>query len=365
MGPSGGVVNDLTLASPGDDEQAPERKERAAVGAAWIRARRQLRVARLEAAAVGLVERREQRHEPASLHPLLHGIDALQNLQILDLPDVERGRPRGQEIEVEARLRHRIRPEQRLELFAPWSVADRVRDQRVRRRAEVPWELNGEDAARLEPRQQRGKDAIVVAEPVERGIRVDDVGRAWRPPRRQISPLPGDRRSCDGGLGEHLRRLVDSRDARVRPARPEELRDVASPGAKIVDLYRIFDVDAVQQIDGRSQPVPGELEVLRRIPGCHSWTSLRARARCAAPSRGAPDASRRRPALAAASPSSPARRSPRRRSGTGGCESPRARSRASRPRSRTAPGPWPGPDRGPAAPEPPSIYIAPRPPRPG
>src|SRR2546430_3971609 len=92
MGASGGVVNDLTLASPGDDEQAPERKERAAVGAAWIRARRQLRVARLEAAAVGLVERREQRHEPASLHPLLHGIDALQNLQILDLPDVERGR---------------------------------------------------------------------------------------------------------------------------------------------------------------------------------------------------------------------------------------------------------------------------------
>src|SRR5207249_3220501 len=154
-------------------------------------------------------------------------------------------------------------------------------------------------------------------------------------------------------------RLVDPGDARVRPARPEELRDVASPGAQIVDLCWIFDVDAVQQIDGRSQPLAGELEVLRRIPGCHSWTSLRARARCAAPNRGAPDASRRRPALAAASPSSPARRSPRRTSGTGGCESPLARSRASRPRSRTAPGPWPGPDRGPAAPEPPSIYIAP------
>src|SRR5438046_8759638 len=99
MGPSGSVVNDLTLASPGDDEQAPERKERAAVGAAWIRARRQLRVARLEAAAVGLVERREQRHEPASLHPLLHGIDALQNLPILDSPGDERGRPRGRALQ--------------------------------------------------------------------------------------------------------------------------------------------------------------------------------------------------------------------------------------------------------------------------
>src|SRR5207247_10283061 len=111
---------------------------------------------------------RAQRPEPGSLRPHPRGIDALQNLQVLDLPDVERGRPRGQEIEVEARLRHRIRPEQRLELFAPWSVADRVRDQRVRRRAEVPWELNGEDAARLEPRQQRGKDAIGGAEPVAR-----------------------------------------------------------------------------------------------------------------------------------------------------------------------------------------------------
>src|SRR5213593_3979745 len=144
MGASAGVVNGLTLASSGHDEQTAEREQRAAVGPPRIRARGQLRVTRLEPGAVGLVERREQRHEPASLYPLLHGIDTLQRLQILDLPDVERGRPRGQEIEVEARLGHRIRPEQRLELFAPWSVADRVRDQRVRRRAEVPRELNGE-----------------------------------------------------------------------------------------------------------------------------------------------------------------------------------------------------------------------------
>src|SRR5262249_58022516 len=162
------------LACSGDDEQTAERKERAAVRPPRIRARRQLGVARLEAGAVGLIERREQRHEPASLHPLLHGIDALQDLQVLDLPDVERGRSREQEIEVEARLGHRIRPEQRLELLAPWSAAGRVRDEGVRRRAEVPWQLHGEDAAGLEAGEQRGKDAIVIAEPVEGRVRGND-----------------------------------------------------------------------------------------------------------------------------------------------------------------------------------------------
>ena len=46
-----------------------------------------------------------------------------------------------------------------------------------------------------------------------------------------------------------------------------EARDIARAGAQVVDLARLLQGDAVQQVDRRAQPVVDELQVLRGIPG--------------------------------------------------------------------------------------------------
>src|SRR5262249_28074598 len=79
--------------------------------------------------------------------------------------------------------------------------------------------------------------------------------------------LPADVGTLGGGLGQHLRRVVDAGDVRVGPARAEKAGDVAGAGAEIVDVCRGGEIDAIEEIERGSQPVPGELEGLRRVPG--------------------------------------------------------------------------------------------------
>src|SRR4030095_10428240 len=85
-------------------EEAPERKERAAVGAGRIGACYQRPVGGLEATPVGLVEGGEERPEPRPLRPLLDGGLAVEHLEVFRLPDVEGGRPRGEQAVVEGRI---------------------------------------------------------------------------------------------------------------------------------------------------------------------------------------------------------------------------------------------------------------------
>src|SRR5262249_52875519 len=70
-----------------------------------------------------------------------------------------------------------------------------------------------------------------------------------------------------GGLGQHLRGVVHARDVRVGPARAEQARDVAGAGAEIVDDAGRGEGDAIEGIERGSQPVPGELQILRGVPG--------------------------------------------------------------------------------------------------
>ena len=88
-----------------DQEHAAEREQRLAVAARRIGGGDPLAISRLEAAALGFVERREQREEPGPLGPFLDRVGALQHLQIFGLPDVERGGQRRQQVVIERRAR--------------------------------------------------------------------------------------------------------------------------------------------------------------------------------------------------------------------------------------------------------------------
>src|SRR5262245_52750210 len=160
-----------------------------------------------------------------------------------------------------------MRSEQRLELRAPGPAADRLGDRGVGRRLEVPRQLHGEHAARRQRPEERGEQAIVVVEPMQRGIGVDEIRRSRGRPRREVRALPGDLRRGGAGLREHLLRVLHAGHARAGPAFLEQPGDVAGARAQVVDFAGIGEVDSVQQIDPRAQALTGELEVLRWVPG--------------------------------------------------------------------------------------------------
>src|SRR5574342_350528 len=77
--------------------------------------------------------------------------------------------------------------------------------------------LRREHAARRQRGQERRKQPLVVSEPVQGRVGIDNVRRPLRPPRREIGPLPSDLRGRRGRLREHLLRRVHAGDARARP----------------------------------------------------------------------------------------------------------------------------------------------------
>src|SRR5262245_40752546 len=79
-------------ASPARDEEQPaEREERAPVGTRRVRAVHAARVLGEEAAPLRLGERLEEGAEGGALRPLDDGVGALEDLEILRLPEVELG----------------------------------------------------------------------------------------------------------------------------------------------------------------------------------------------------------------------------------------------------------------------------------
>ena len=140
--------------------------------------------------------RRAPRAAATSQVPLVHsltGFGAVEHLQILGLPDVERGRARRQQVVIDGGLGDRRRPQQRFEHRPPRPVERRLGDRGMRRRAEIARHLHRQHAARLEAVKQRDQQLVVVVEPVQRRVRIDHVGRPVRPPAREVGLLPFDR----------------------------------------------------------------------------------------------------------------------------------------------------------------------------
>src|SRR5262249_11264986 len=89
--------------SHGNQKQAAEREEGSAAGPRGIGARDPRRVLGLETGALRFLEAVEERLERRSAGPLDDRIRALQNVEVLGLPDVEVGDVRSQDVVIEGR----------------------------------------------------------------------------------------------------------------------------------------------------------------------------------------------------------------------------------------------------------------------
>src|SRR5216684_6403723 len=134
---------------------------------------------------------------------------------------------RRQEVEIERGLGHRGRPQQRLQLGAPRAPARRLAHRGVRRRTEIARDLNGECATRGEAGEEGGEYRGVVLDPVQRGVRVNDIGRLLRTPCRKIGLLPLDAGVFGRRLGQHLARGIAPDHARLGPARGDQSGHIA------------------------------------------------------------------------------------------------------------------------------------------
>ena len=256
-----------------DQEHAAEREQRLAVAARRIESGDPLAVGRLEAAALGLVERREQRRQPGPLGPFLDRVRAVEHLQILGLPDVERGRARRQQVVIDGRLGDRRRPQQRFERRPPGPVERRLGDRGMRRRAEIARHLHRQNAARLEPVEQMRPAA-------PDGCRASAAPHSNRSRRPAGSAASSARSACCHSMpGFSAAALAsisadESTPTTCASGQREAIssRDVAGPGPEIVNDFGRLDIDPLQQVERRPQPRPGEFQVLGGIPS-HGYGS--------------------------------------------------------------------------------------------
>src|SRR5260370_37740765 len=117
--PLSSTVVPSAMTSLGHDEETPEWEQRAAVCAARVGARDELRIGGLECASLRPLERVEERLEPRALGPLLDRVLAFEHLEVLALPDVE-GRPQlSRDAVIQRWVFHRGRPAERVERCPP------------------------------------------------------------------------------------------------------------------------------------------------------------------------------------------------------------------------------------------------------
>jgi hypothetical protein len=126
--------------------------------------------------------------------------------------------------------------------------------------------LYRQHAARRQHRHQDRKQLAVIGQPVQGGIRIDDVCRTLGLPARErlVHPLhPGQ---TSGRLRQHRRGCVHADDPGIRPAFRQHCGDVAGAATQIVYQRRLGARDARQQVDCRAQARLREFQVLLRVP---------------------------------------------------------------------------------------------------
>ncbi len=171
-----------------------------------------------------------------------------------------------QQVVIETRVAHRPLAQDGLQAFAPGTVTGGVHHQPVRRGIVVRRDLDGEPAARRDETGKAREQRVVAVEPLQRRVRVEDVDRLARVPFGDVGLDPGVRMRRRAGAVQHLRRVVDAGDPRLRPALAQQPGDVARPAAEIHDQSRRWRGNTGQQLRRRPQPVVLEGEILVRIP---------------------------------------------------------------------------------------------------
>ena len=106
--------------------------------------------------------------------------------------------------------------------------------------------------------QSAREERRVIAQPVQRGIAVDEIDRRGAAPTRarsaSIHAMPRVTAGRRARLREHLRRIVDADDARVRPALARAARvTLPAPQPRSTIAARRLERDARQQIERRAQ----------------------------------------------------------------------------------------------------------------
>jgi hypothetical protein len=116
-----------------------------------------------------------------------------------------------------------------------------------------------------QPRQQ----ALVVADPLQRRIREDEIVALGRRPARDVADDELDAGIIAPRCRQHVGRAVEPGDRRFRPAVAQKARAVAGTAAEIDDTPRRRAIGARQEIERGLCALIGEAQVLLGIPTMH------------------------------------------------------------------------------------------------
>jgi hypothetical protein len=145
----------------------------------------------------------------------------------------------------------------------------------MRREIVVARHLHREDAVRRDQIEKARHQALVIADPLQRGIgKHKVVGLGWRPG----SDVGRD--EIDAGMiaprrVEHVGRGIEPGDRRLGPALAQQPGAVARAATEIDDPPRCREIEACEEVERRPRPLVGEAQVLRRIPTVHRSPRLR------------------------------------------------------------------------------------------
>src|SRR5215813_3225286 len=183
----------IAASAPASDyhEETPEREERLARRVARVSLRHALTIGGFERGLFRLIQHVKIARQPGPLGPLLHRILAFEHLEIFGFPDVDRVRPRREEIVIIGRLMHRRRRHEMRDLAAPRSGESGFADQKMRGRREIARHLR-ENSARLDPLHQRWKQRGMIGQPMQRRVGINQIVSVLRSPRGKILMQPLD-----------------------------------------------------------------------------------------------------------------------------------------------------------------------------
>ena len=133
------------------------------------------------------------------------------------------------------------------------------------RLVQVVGHLHRQRAALGEVFHQPGKQDLVFAQPLQRRIGEDQVGRLARPPFGNIRLIECHAGQAAARLGQHRLGIGDGDDFRLREAVHQHAGASAGSAAEIDDLAR-REVDTGEQVVRRLGALGPELEVERGVP---------------------------------------------------------------------------------------------------
>src|SRR6185437_8742351 len=110
------------------------------------------------------------------------------------------------------------------------------------------------------------EQALMLAQPLQRGVREDERARLWRRPVRDVGLDPLDGRWLGRGLGQHFARTVDGAQGPVGPAAGDGAGMDTGAAAELVERAGRQLADARQELEAGPEPLVAELEVKRWVP---------------------------------------------------------------------------------------------------